>query len=409
MTNKNFKIAVSIALLGTCTWAEAQTSPIRPAYQYPESVGASQSSAASVQVGESPLFLTPYIGLSAAHDSNLFLSNANQKSSKLYLTSPGFKVDARSPGMVFQGTYQAQLARYADSRDDDYQDQLAHAQVDVAFSSRNFLRLGYDFIRGHDPRGSTDRAISAHPDKYQLLSPNVTYALGTPGAQGRVELYATDGYKTYENNRSTTAISDRDTRDAGAAFYWRVAPKTYALAEFRNTEVHYRASSSLFSSEERRYYAGVTWEATALTTGTFKVGRLQKNFDTGLPKFSGGSWEGTITWSPRTYSTVDFYTTRTTNESTGLGDFILSDIYGATWNHAWSSQVSTGVNFRHQRDEYQQFSRTDETNVLGLKVGYRFRRWLTLGAEYVRTQRNSNVDLFDYDKNLYLLSATASM
>jgi polysaccharide biosynthesis protein VpsM len=409
MTNKNLKLAVSLALLATCTWAQAQTSPIRPAYQYPDSAGPSQSGGATVQLGDSPLFLTPYIGFSAGHDSNLFLSNANQKSSNLYIASPGFKIDARSPGMVFQGAYQGQIGRYSNSRDDDYQDEFAHAQVDMAFSSRNFLRLGYDYTRGHDARGSTDRAISAHPDKYQLLSPNVTYALGTPGAQGRVELYATDGYRTYENNRSTTAISDRDTRDAGAAFYWRVAPKTYVLAEFRNTDIHYRASSSLFSGEERRYYAGVTWEATAVTTGTFKAGRLQKKFDSGLPEFSGGSWEGSITWSPRTYSTFDFYTTRTANESTGLGDFILSDIYGVTWSHAWSSQVSTGVNLRHQRDVYQQFSRNDDTNVLGLKVGYRFRRWLTLGAEYVRTQRNSNQDLFDYDRNLYLLSATASM
>ncbi len=154
---------------------------------------------------------------------------------------------------------------------------------------------------------------------------------------------------------------------------------------------------------------GVTWEATAATTGTFKVGRLKKEFDSGKPSFSGTGWEGTITWAPRTYSTFDFYTARTTNESTGLGVFILSDIYGVAWNHAWNSLVTTGMNLRHQRDEYHGFDRTDETTSLGLKVGYRFRRWLTLGAEYTRTNRNSNQNVFDYDKNLYLLTATASM
>ena len=128
-----------------------------------------------------------------------------------------------------------------------------------------------------------------------------------------------------------------------------------------------------------------------------------------MPAYSGSGWEGSITWAPRTYSTFDFYTARTANEQTGLGDFILSDIYGVSWNHAWSSIVSTGVNLRHQRDEYQGFNRTDETNVLGLKAGYKFRRWLTFGAEYVYTKRDSNQNTFDYDKNLYLLTATASM
>ncbi len=35
--------------------------------------------------------------------------------------------------------------------------------------------------------------------------------------------------------------------------------------------------------------------------------------------------------------------------------------------------------------------------------------WLTLGAEFSHIQRDSNLPAFEYDKNLYLLSATASM
>jgi hypothetical protein len=362
-----------------------------------------------VQLGDTPLFITPYLGLGVGHDDNVVLSNTNKRASTLYVTSPGLKLDARAPGLVLQSRFQAQVGRYTSSPDDDYVDFTTLNQLDVALSRRSFLRLGYDYIRSHDPRGSTDRAISTRPDKYQLISPNATYAFGAPGAQGRVELYWSDGYKTYTNNRATTALSDRDSRDVGGAFYWRVMPRTYAMLDLRDTEVHYRAHSSAFSSEERRYYAGVTWEATATTTGTLKGGRLKKEFDTGLPSFSGGGWEGSITWSPRTYSTFDFYTARTTNEATGLGNFILSDIYGVSWNHAWSSLLNTGVNVRRQRDEFQGFDRTDETTLVGLRVGYRFRRWLTLGAEYTHTNRNSNLNVFEYDKNLYLLTATASM
>jgi len=408
MTNKRLQTALALALLSLGLAAHGQTSPIRPTYQYPDSASP-QSGAGSQQLGESPVFLTPYIGLAAGRDDNLFLTQNNPKSSTLYVASPGFKLDARAPGLVFQSRFQAQLARYAESRDDDYVDFTDTNQVDVAIDRRTFLRLGFDYVRGHDPRGSTDRTISTHPDKFQLISPNATFAFGAPGAPGRVELYYSDGYKTYTNNRATTFLGDRDSRDVGGAFYWRVMPKTYVLLDVRDTEIHYRASTSPFSSEEKRYYVGVTWDATAATSGTFKAGRLKKEFDTGLPSFSGSGWEGSITWAPRTYSTFDFYTARTANEATGLGDFILSDIYGVSWNHAWSSIVSTGVNLRHQRDAYQQFARTDETTTLGLKVGYKFRRWLTLGAEYTHTNRDSNLNTFEYDKNLYLLTATGSL
>ena len=80
-----------------------------------------------------------------------------------------------------------------------------------------------------------------------------------------------------------------------------------------------------------------------------------------------------------------------------------------TWNHAWNAVLSTAILARYQRDEYQGFDREDKTKSLGLKVGYKFRRWLTLGAEYTYTQRDSNFNVFEYDRNFYLLTATASM
>jgi hypothetical protein len=401
------KIAMAVFALGAAG-ASAQSSYVRAPYLFPATP--SGSGPASVQVGSTPVFATPYLGVAAGHDDNLFLSNTNRRSSTVYVVSPGLKLDARSASQVFQLGYQGQVGRYADSDDDNYVDHTARAQWDIAFDRRNLLKLGYDYIRSHDPRGSTDRPLSSGPDKYKLSSPYVTYAFGTPGAQGRFEAFASEGRKRYLNNRATTFESDRNTTEYGAAFYWRVAPKTYALVEARQTELKYLQPNSRFSADETRLYAGVSWEATAATTGTIKVGQLRREFKSSAqPDFSGTSWEAIVTWAPRTYSKFDFYTARQTNESTGQGSFILSSIAGVNWTHAWSSVVNTGVDLRYQKDEFQNFNRNDEIKSLGLKVGYKFRRWLTLGAEYTYTQRDSNQPLFEYDKNLYLLTATASM
>lgn len=406
MTNNKVKVAVA-AVLAMSAGAQAQTTMVRPAYQFPTAPPV--TGPASVQMGESPFFILPYLGLAAGYDDNLFLSNRNEKSSTLYVMSPGFKIDARNPNSVIQLGYQAQIGRYGQSKDDDYVDQTARAQFDLALDRRNFLRLGLDHLRNHDPRGSTDRPIAGTPDRYRLTNPYVTYAFGAPGAAGRVEVYYNYADKKYLTNRETTAGGDRNTEEFGGAFYVRVMPRTYAMAEARETRIGYRLPSSPFDAHERRIYGGISWEATAATTGTVKVGSLKRRFDSDLPEFSGTSWEAIVTWAPRTYSKFDFYTARQTNESTGLGNFILSSIAGASWNHAWTSVISTGVDYRYQKDEYQGFDRSDKTNSLGLKVGYRFRRWLTLGAEYSHTQRDSNVPTFEYDKNLYLLTATASM
>jgi hypothetical protein len=71
--------------------------------------------------------------------------------------------------------------------------------------------------------------------------------------------------------------------------------------------------------------------------------------------------------------------------------------------------VTTGVDARYQKDDYQGFDRNDKIAIVDLRAGYKFRRWLTIGAEYTFTHRNSSLEEFDYRKNLYLLTFTASM
>jgi hypothetical protein len=407
-TKITLKAGAAALFAMAATAASAQTTYVRPAYQFP--VAPPASGPASIQLADTPFFVLPYLGAAFGHDDNLFLSHTNEKGSSLYVVSPGVKVDARDANKVFQLGYQGQIGRYTSSSDDNYVDHTARAQFDMALDAHNFVKIGYDYIRSHDPRGSTDRPIAGSPDKYRQSDPYVTYALGAPGAQGRVELYYSDPYRRYLNNRQFTTANDREMQDYGGAFYWRVMPRTYVMVEARGTNIRYDVAGSPLSADERRYYGGVSWEATAATTGTIKVGQLRRDFrNEDQPTFSGASWEGLISWAPRSYSKFDFYTARQTNESTGLGRFILSSLGGVTWTHSWSSYVSTAVDARYQKDDYQGFDRNDRSVVLGVKAAYRFRRWLTLGAEYAHSNRDSNLDIFDYDKNIYLLTLTASM
>jgi len=399
------KLAISLALLAVFAGASAEAQ-IRPTYQFPSGAA---SGAGATQIGTSPIYFSPFIGVAVGRDDNVLLTRDNQRDSTYYVVSPGLKFEARDANKVFQLNYQSQIGRYADSEEDNYIDHTVDAQFDAAFDRRNFLRLGLQYLRGHDPRNATDRGIGATPDKYRLTTPSATYAFGAPGAAGRVELYYSANDRRYLNNRATTAAFDRKGQEFGGAFFARIAPKTYFVAEARTNDFSYRQAGSLLNSDERRYFGGISWEATAATTGTVKVGRMEKRFDSSIPEFSGTAWEALITWAPRTYSRFDFYAGRSTNESTGLGSFIVSEIAGVTWTHSWNSSVSTAVLVRFQKDDYQNFDRNDDVRYVGLKVGYRFRRWLTLGAEYSHTQRDSDRPLFEYDKNLYLLTATASM
>ena len=391
------------AVIGSLLFAVAAQAQVRPAYQYPDEA----SARAGIKLGDGPFYLNPYFGFGVGRDDNLFLARNNEVSSTILMFSPGITLTARGRATAFEFKYAAVVGRYPQSDADNYVDHSGRVMFDMTFDRRNFLRIGLDAVRSHDPRGSTDRPVAGRPDVYQEIRPSIGYAFGAPGARGRVELYASEADRRYQNNRATTAAADREIREVGAALYARLATRTYALVEGRHTDIAYKLPLSP-SGEEQRLFGGLTWEATAATTGTVKVGRLERETDRG-GEDTATVWEGIVSWNPRTYSKFDFFTSRTTNEATGVGRFILSSTGGLSWNHAWSSYFSTGVDLRYQKDEYRGFDRRDEIRSVGLKAGYKFRRWLTLGAEYNHTNRDSSLPIFEYDKNLYMLTATASM
>lgn len=61
------------------------------------------------------------------------------------------------------------------------------------------------------------------------------------------------------------------------------------------------------------------------------------------------------------------------------------------------------------KDNYDGLNRDDTTSSLGFRLTYNMQRWLTLGTEYIYTNRDSNQNNFNYRKNLLLFSAKVAL
>jgi hypothetical protein len=139
---------------------------------------------------------------------------------------------------------------------------------------------------------------------------------------------------------------------------------------------------------------------------------VEKNFDNSARKdYSSFAWEAAVRWSPLTYSVFDFVTSKTPSESTGVGDAVIGKLYSATWSHAWSSRLRSQVLASYRADDFLDATpnRNDDTATFGARLKYDFRRWLILGAEYTHTNRDSNQGIYDYKRNLYLLTVGATL
>lgn len=359
-----------------------------------------------------PLVVFPAMEYSIAHNDNLFSSNLNKVGSTQTVLSPSVRVDFRSGANRFGAIFRIDDGRYLTSSADNYTDFSLSGNASLAITGRASLNVRGEYRRGHDPRGSTDRVGSTTPDEYINQGVDGIFSYGAPGARGRIEVDGGAFSRQYQNNRAVTAASDRNTTQLGVTFLVRVAPKTEALALVQRRNIDYVDPASTQDSVETRYQVGAKWEATAKTAGIVKFGRLEKAFDAGSrTSFSGSSWDGTVRWSPLTYSVFDFNSSKGTNESTGTADFLVTRTYGVNWNHAWNSRFSSAASASWRKDDFLGAGggRIDRTGSVGLRLSYQWQRWLRFGGEYSWTERTSNPSTFDYTRQVFMFTVGATL
>ena len=133
-----------------------------------------------------------------------------------------------------------------------------------------------------------------------------------------------------------------------------------------------------------------------------KLGYTEKIFDSDLrDDTSNFKWETGTRWRPRTYSTVNISTERRQDETNGIGDSIDVGEFKVSWDHEWRDRISTTVGFLFGEDDYSPTVREDTRFNTGLKINYDWRRWAKMSAGYQYEDRDSNVDIFDYDRNIF--------
>jgi len=393
---------------------QAQQNDVGDAQQNVEaeegSGGTAGHATSGIRVGSMTAY--PGVDIAVGHDDNVTRQSTNAVSSPVVFISPYVILEGRRGPHLFDFRYRGKTAYYSDSPDDNYNNNAFQANARLKFGVRNDLALRFDLIYGSDPRGSTDRPVTNAPDRYREIGLAGRYGYGARGAKGRIEVDADYNSRRYTNNPQAAAESDVDKAGLGAAFYWRVKPKTRLLFQWRYLDFDYVDPANTLDSNEQLVYVGAQWDATAKTTGFVKYGRTWKNFASPTQQNdSSNSWDVGIRWSPRTYSVFDLSALQRFRESTGVGDSIVERRAGIGWTHAWNSRLSHNLTYAHIRDKYlgAGTDRLDETDAIGAKLNYQFRPWARFGAEYTYTDRDSNDPTYRYGRNVLLFTLGLSL
>ncbi|MEM1154585.1 MAG: outer membrane beta-barrel protein [Pseudomonadota bacterium] len=367
-----------------------------------------------------PMFITPTLEVEQYYTDNLWLTEDDKKDTWATILTPKVQAWIESGPSEYSLGFEIEDSHYHSSGDDDYTDYTTNLDIKQVFTARNTLDLFAEYYDGHEERGSgfiqgNLSLITDGPVEYQRTTYGGDYIYGSKESRGRIRL----GYKSadydYDNFREFTRFFDREEETLNATLFWKIAPRTDALIEVRAIDNDYvRVNpddpAGSLSNDEYNYLVGVDWEATAKTTGHVKVGAYDRDYDSnGRQDEDGFLWDVGVLWEPRSFTSLDFNTRRFYQPTNGIGNGINTRVVELTWLYDLSGRSSTHLSAGFESDDYEGSDREDDIYGIEAKYIYAFRRWFDLGAGYRFEDRDSNVNVFNYDENVWFIEAKLSL
>ncbi len=371
----------------------------------------------SVDVGGGKLI--PQLSVGLKSDDNIFSQAFAEESDVILNVKPSVQwlqeKNASSVALTYTGDY----AVYRDSDDDNYDDHTF--SVDGHFSPTDMFRAdvgaSYGFLHENRGEGASEGVVGLfrdEPDEYEIANLNGRIDLGRESAMFGAAVIAYVNDIEYQNNRVETQFRDRDEAYIAGRVYGKLSGgKTQFFLEVSEEDFEYDTTPLVggpLDSTEWGWAIGAEWEATAKTTGSIKIGEIEKEFDFS-PKGDDTVtvWDLDLTWSPRTYSSVFLSASNTPNETNGTGTFIEQRDYSVTWMHGWSELLTSTISVAIGDDEFFNSAREDERDNYSIGLTYSMKRWMTLGATISRSERDSNLNRFDFERNIVSVNVDMSL
>ncbi len=367
--------------------------------------------------------LVPSLDVGVNYDDNVTKQNEDAIDTWARFVAPEVSLFTSAGASDFVFNYRIENEDHFSSEADNYTDHFLNLQAQLEFDVRNRLGLTGSFVDSHEERGSGfsigEGAGLAEPDRFKRRGLQAQYGYGAPNATGRLELNVGFDDLDYDINTDDYRARDRETTSLGGTFLYKIGAATDATFDLRRRYIDYDFAldgDNPLDSRVDQILIGVSWEATAQTTGSAKIGYQSRTFDSSAREdFDGVDWEVGIVWQPLQYAEIEFSTSSDTDESNGLGDFIERDSFALTWRHVWAERLRSSAGFTFSNDVYggrigdEGASREDDNTGFSVSLDYQLKRWVNVEIGYNYSERSSNNLSVEFDRNQIFVNTTLTL
>jgi hypothetical protein len=346
------------------------------------------------------------------HDNNV-LRKVEGASDSALLVSPELHYLTHSGKHIFALEYKGEYAAYKQNSD------LNHDNHNIAVFARldHSLKINSDFKLSYknevEEPGTNDSSTVFINEFNQTNKKQATakFYYGTKKSIGQLVLGLDHREHRYTNNLQD--YRDVDINTVTGIFYYRIAPKTRLLFQASIGDYDYLVNDQFpdQSSKAAFYLAGVEWDITAKTSGTFKLGYQSKDFEQDVYNdITGLSYMLDMTWKPNTYSTIKLGASRTTQESAQLEtSAFITNSYTVDAKHEITARTTLKAAYTFDTDDIVTSSnRTDKHHKVVLGVDHSLLTWLNISLDYKFIERRSDLDFYNFKANVIALSLTTN-
>jgi hypothetical protein len=386
---------------------------------------------ASEVFGDEGGYLHPFLLVDERYTDNLYYTNSNKEDEFVTSVNPGLWVafpPNRERLMEINTTTAApgglKLSRTTPETIRKFQTYASYGPIFEDYANNS----EYDGIR-HQADGLVqykfDSGISMDlMDQYKIDNEANEYGTGQrldefqsnffdfivyTEFEGRLNFRA--DYSNYDLNFDDAVNDYRNRVDNSYALYvfYRVWSKSSVFFEYDFADIAYDVNTAS-DSTENRYYVGFKWDVTSKTSGSMKLGYMEKDFKNS-DAYDAGDFSIEIQTehelTPKRTLKLKGY--RIYNESTMVtSPSYLTNGIDAAWLHRFTEKWSGTLTLSYSWDDYNGLvnylgvtdSRKDIFFSASPAIRFQPRDYLFFDLGYMFRTRDSNFDVLDYDANI---------
>jgi len=365
------------------------------------------------------LYVHPRIGVEVMYDDNIFLLGKTKQDDVLFKIKPGVDFDYNRDGKSVRLNYLAEIGRYVDNTDYDYDNHMVDAAVDLQFPS------GLMFFVGDVFRRTIDRLTY---EEYPLVKRTENTSDVKVGYEFTDRLSFRVGYDhmildyedaPYKPDPSVVlhfSDFDRDMDLATGTVFYRILNAVSLLGQIEYMWIDYDQEVRRSDAEGISGWVGVTGQLTPKMTALIKGGWQERDYDGPQEDWGGGVFTIDIVHRCTETLLVSVGGSRRAVEST----YDVNNYFTATEGRAGlekqvGPKVTVSASAFYANSDYPEATlhaghlseRSDD--IWGARVGLRYdiQQWLSTSFWYTHEERNSNHDAYDYDDNRVSLGVSA--